>query len=96
MDLVFATDLGVLGDDQCDSVGVALEIGSKIGTLRVERCHASSEEDKQRIFAHIRSTLGSLERMDDKIKLMMKEMLARNLQHASTATINLRKKLGYE
>ncbi|CAE7403620.1 unnamed protein product, partial [Symbiodinium sp. CCMP2456] len=93
LQVVFATDCGILGDELCDSVGVALELGRRISCLQVERCQASSELDKQRIFAHIRGELGSLERMDGKIKDMVRDMLRRNLQHARTSTATLRQQL---
>ncbi|CAE7544091.1 unnamed protein product [Symbiodinium sp. CCMP2592] len=91
LEVVFATDSG--GDECCESVGVALELGRRISGLQVETCHASSEIDKQRIFAHIRSELGSLARMDHKIKDMIRDMLRRNLQHARASTADLRQQL---
>lgn len=59
----------------------------------VERCQASSELDKQRIFAHLRGELGSLEKMDGIIKEMVREMLRRNLRHARASTATLRQQL---
>lgn len=93
LQVVFATDCGILGDELCDSVGVALELGRRISCLQVERCQASSELDKQRIFAHLRGELGSLEKMDGIIKEMVREMLRRNLRHARASTATLRQQL---
>ena len=73
MDIAFATHRGVLGHEQCDSVGIALEIGNRIESVQVEHCQASNDQDKHQIFAHIRTQLGSLERMDEKIREMIKE-----------------------
>ncbi|CAE7594077.1 pmpB [Symbiodinium natans] len=46
LELVFATDVGVIGDDGCTSFDIALQLGDKIEFLQVANCHASSEEDR--------------------------------------------------
>ncbi|CAE7462267.1 unnamed protein product, partial [Symbiodinium sp. CCMP2456] len=81
LDVVFATDLGVLGD-QGASPDIALQIGRKLRTLQVANCHASAEEDKQRIFQFIRCRMGSLANMD----IQIRQQMSRILQHLELET----------
>ena len=46
LELVFATDVGVIGDDGCTSFDIALELGNKIESLQVANCYASSDGDR--------------------------------------------------
>ena len=46
LELVFATDVGVIGDDGCTSFDIALELGKKIESLQVANCYASSDGDR--------------------------------------------------
>lgn len=94
LELVFGTDVGVVGDEGCTSFDIALEVGKKIETLQVANCHASSEEDKKNIFDHIISELGSLERMDQEIRRLMGQMLKKNLVNVEHATTSLLQRLG--
>ncbi|CAL1141141.1 unnamed protein product [Cladocopium goreaui] len=94
LDLVFVTNAGVVGDDRCSSFDIALEVGKKIKSLQVATCEASSEKDKKDIFEYIISELGSLERMDEKIRKLMAEMLMRNLANVEKATGSLVDSLG--
>ncbi|CAE7766113.1 pmpB, partial [Symbiodinium pilosum] len=90
-DPVFVTDLGVLGDEGT-SPEVALAVGRKLETLQVAHCHASREEDKQKIFEYIRAEVGSLEDMDSQIKQRMGSILRQtlqNLENLQSATQNL-------
>ncbi|CAK9110650.1 Probable outer membrane protein PmpB (Polymorphic membrane protein B) [Durusdinium trenchii] len=93
LELVFTTDVGVVGDDGCASFDIALEVGNKIECLEVAKCQASSDEDKRKIFEYIINTLGSLESMDGRIKQLMGEMLKKNLANVGSATDSLRKRL---
>ncbi|CAE7278246.1 unnamed protein product, partial [Symbiodinium pilosum] len=77
LDLVFGTDLGVLGE-QGTSPDITLEIGRKLETLQVANCHASSAEDKRKIFDFICAELGSIEHMDKQIKKRMSRILRQN------------------
>ncbi|CAE7380556.1 pmpB [Symbiodinium pilosum] len=85
-DLVFATDLGVLGD-QGASPDIALQVGRALRTLQVVNCHASVEEDRQKIFQFIRSKMGSLANMD----IQIKQRMSRILQRLGTSDIHARK-----
>ncbi|CAL1148547.1 unnamed protein product, partial [Cladocopium goreaui] len=94
LELVFVTNVGVIGDDGCSSFDIALEVGKKIKSLQVATCGASSEKDKKDIFDYIISELGSLERMDDQIRKLMAQMLMRNLANVEKATGSLVDSLG--
>ncbi|OLP75791.1 hypothetical protein AK812_SmicGene44358 [Symbiodinium microadriaticum] len=89
LELVFATDVGVIGDDGCTSFDIALELGNKIESLQVANCYASSDGDRTRIFDFIVSSLGSLESMDDQIRDLMGQMLEKNLANVGFATSSL-------
>ncbi|CAE7288505.1 pmpB, partial [Symbiodinium sp. CCMP2456] len=89
LELVFATDVGVIGDDGCTSFDIALELGKKIESLQVANCYASSDGDRTRIFDFIVSSLGSLESMDDQIRDLMGQMLEKNLANVGFATSSL-------
>ncbi|CAK9017602.1 unnamed protein product [Durusdinium trenchii] len=93
LELVFTTNVGVVGDDRCKSFDIALEVGKKIQCLQVAKCQASSEEDKRKIFEYIINTLGSLEKMDDQIRHLMGEMLEKNLTNAGSAADSLLRRL---
>ncbi|CAK9110651.1 Putative outer membrane protein PmpB [Durusdinium trenchii] len=94
LELVFTTDVGVVGDDGCTSFDIALEVGKKIECLEVAKCQASSDEDKRKIFEYIINTLGSLEKMDGRIRQLMEEMLDKNLANVESATDRLLHRLG--
>jgi len=94
LELVFATDVGVIGDDGCTSFDIALELGKKIESLQVANCYASSDGDRTRIFDFIVSSLGSLESMDDQIRDLMGQMLEKNLANVGFATSSLLQRLG--
>ncbi|CAK9034472.1 Uncharacterized protein SCF082_LOCUS20868 [Durusdinium trenchii] len=94
LELVFTTDVGVVGDDGCTSIDIALEVGKKIECLQVTQCQASSEEDKKKIFEYIINTLGSLESMDGQIRHLMGEMLEKSLANVGSATDSLLHRLG--
>ena len=49
---------------------------------------------RRKIFEYIVSTLGSLERMDGRIRHLMGEMLKKNLANVGSATDNLLHRLG--
>eukprot|EP00435_Cladocopium_sp_Y103_P068799 s64_g32.t1 len=89
LDLTFATDVGIIGDDRCDSVGISLELAKKVGPLQVANCHATSDRDRNHIFTLIISELGSLERMDERIKEYMSKLLILNLSHANKRAADL-------
>ncbi|CAE7453952.1 pmpB, partial [Symbiodinium pilosum] len=91
--LVFATDLGVLGD-QGASPDIALQVGRALRTLQVVNCHASVEEDRQKIFQFIRSKMGSLANMDIQIKQRMSRILQQNVQNLADATETLLLEMG--
>lgn len=93
LEVVFATELGVLGD-QLASPDIALQIGRKLQSLQVANCHASSEEDKQRIFHFIRSRMGSLANMDVQIRQRMSRILQQNMQNLADATETLLLEMG--
>lgn len=95
LELVFATDVGVIGDDGCTSFDIALELGNKIESLQVANCAASSELDRTRIFEFIVSSLGSLESMDEQIRDLMGRMLKKNLANVGVATSSLLQRLGH-
>eukprot|EP00434_Breviolum_minutum_P000023 symbB.v1.2.000020.t1/scaffold5.1/size591573/20 len=94
LELVFGTDLGVIGDDGCTSFDIALEAGKRIKTLRVANCQASSDKDKTIIFDYIISELGSLQHMDEQIRFLMGQMLKKNLANVGAATTDLLQELG--
>ncbi|CAE7498251.1 unnamed protein product [Symbiodinium sp. CCMP2456] len=94
LELVFATDVGVIGDDGCTSFDIALELGKKIESLQVANCDASSDGDRTRIFDFIVSSLGSLESMDEQIRDLMGQMLEKNLANVGFATSSLLQRLG--
>ncbi|CAE7326384.1 pmpB, partial [Symbiodinium pilosum] len=94
LELLFTTDLGVVGDDGCTSFDIALELGNKIESLQVANCLASSELDKARIFEFIVESLGSLESMDNQIRSLMGQMLKKNLVNVGLATNSLLHRLG--
>jgi len=91
--LVFATDLGVLGD-QGASPDIALQIGRELRTLQVANCYASVEEDRQRIFQFIRDRMGSLATMDVQIRKQMSRILQQNVQNLANATEALLLEMG--
>ena len=49
---------------------------------------------RRKIFEYIVNTLGSLERMDGRIRHLMGEMLKKNLANVGSATDNLLHRLG--
>ncbi|CAK8988283.1 CSC1-like protein At4g15430 [Durusdinium trenchii] len=93
LDIDFATDVGVLGDESCRSFDVALEVSNKITSLRVADCQASSEQDKRSIFDFIVSELGSLEYMDEQIRALMVDVLKKNMAHMTQATGELMQRM---
>ena len=95
LELVFTTDVGVIGDPGCTSFDIALIVGKRLRHLEVAGCQASSDEDKRKIFDFIISSLGSLERMDDQIRRLMRQMLFSNLDNVGHATDGLLQRLGH-
>ncbi|CAK9029176.1 unnamed protein product [Durusdinium trenchii] len=94
LELVFSTDVGVVGDGSCTSFDIALKLGKKIKCLQVANCQASSEQDKNDIFNYIVSELGSLQNMDEQIRRLMGQMLKKNLANIGGATDSLLHRLG--